>query len=92
MMKANALKLVQMKSGNQKMTKAKMVKYAKNLYLVNTQPFAGVRSCGSCRARKRTVEARVEGQMSAPGYTSHLRARPASPNLRILSAESQGKG
>jgi hypothetical protein len=66
-MNANALKLVQMKSGNQKMTKAKMVKYAKNLYLVITQPFAGVRSCGSCKARKRTVEASVEGQMSAPG-------------------------
>jgi len=43
-MNANALKLVQIKSGNQKMTKAKMVKYAKNLYLVITQPLAGVRS------------------------------------------------
>ena len=43
-MKANALKLVQIKSGNQKVTKAKMVKYAKNLYLVITQPLAGVLS------------------------------------------------
>lgn len=66
-MKANALRLVQMKSGNQNMTKANTVKYAKNLYLVMVQPLAGVRSCGSCRARNKTVEASVEGQMSAPG-------------------------
>ena len=67
MMNANALKLVQIKSGNQKMTKAKTVKSVKNLYLVMIQPSAGVRSCDSCRARNKTVEASDEGQMSAPG-------------------------
>ena len=43
------------------------MRYPKYLYRVIVHPFAGEWSCGSCSARKRTVDERDEGQMSAAG-------------------------
>lgn len=49
------------------MTKARMVKYAKNRYLVIDHPLAETRFSGSCRALKRTVLAKLDGHIRAAG-------------------------